>query len=141
VQKYLNEVRPLYENEKSSKALFLTTFGSPFSVEGMGKHIRDYINKAGVEKEGSCHLFRHTMATLMLDNGADIRYIQEILGHAYLSTTQVYTQISIEKLKEIHRATHPAGLGKAKERAEQELLAGIDEATKAELLALLALDK
>lgn len=56
---------------------------------------------------GACHLFRHTMATLMLENGADVRYIQEMLGHAELSTTQIYTQVSIRKLKEIHTATHP----------------------------------
>jgi len=58
-------------------------------------------------KSGSCHLFRHTMATLMLENGADIRYIQAMLGHAELSTTQIYTQVSIRRLKEIHTATHP----------------------------------
>ncbi len=59
-------------------------------------------------KSGSCHLFRHTMATLMLENGADIRFIQAMLGHASISTTQIYTQVSIRKLKEIHEATHPA---------------------------------
>ena len=58
-------------------------------------------------KKGSCHLFRHTMATLMLENGADIRFIQEMLGHASLNTTEIYTQVSIRKLHEIHRATHP----------------------------------
>ena len=59
-------------------------------------------------KTGSCHLLRHSMATAMLDNGADIRYIQEILGHVELSTTEIYTQVSIRKLKEVHTATHPA---------------------------------
>ena len=57
---------------------------------------------------GSCHLFRHTMATLMLENGADVRFIQAMLGHTKLETTQIYTQVSIRKLKEIHEATHPA---------------------------------
>ena len=52
-------------------------------------------------------MFRHTMATLMLENGADIRYIQEMLGHADFQTTQIYTQVSIRKLKQIHAATHP----------------------------------
>ena len=69
--------------------------------------MRGYVNAAEIGKSGSCHLFRHTMATLMLENGADIRYIQAMLGHAELSTTQIYTQVSIRKLKEIHTATHP----------------------------------
>ena len=63
---------------------------------------------ADMGKRGSCHLFRHTMATLMLENGADIRYIQAMLGHVKLETTQIYIQVSIRKLKEIHTATHPA---------------------------------
>ena len=63
-------------------------------------------------KSGACHLFRHTMATLMLENGADIGFIQAMLGHAELSTTQIYTQVSIRKLKEIHSLTHPARLDK-----------------------------
>ncbi len=71
---------------------------------------RSYIHKANIGKSGSCHLFRHTMATLMLENGADIRYIQAMLGHEEITTTQIYTQVAIKKLKEIHTATHPAGL-------------------------------
>ena len=65
------------------------------------------MDRAGIGKRGACHLFRHTMATLMLENGADIRFIQQMLGHAELTTTQIYTQVSIRKLKEIHTATHP----------------------------------
>lgn len=61
-----------------------------------------------MNKNGSCHLFRHTMATLMLENGADIRYIQAMLGHVELSTTEIYTQVSIKKLKAVHTLTHPA---------------------------------
>jgi integrase/recombinase XerD len=72
--------------------------------------LRDHIDAAGIGKSGSCHLFRHTMATLMLEAGADIRFIQAMLGHAELSTTQIYTQVSIVKLKEIHTMTHPARL-------------------------------
>jgi integrase/recombinase XerD len=66
------------------------------------------VDAAKIGKRGSCHLFRHTMATLMLENGADIRYIQAMLGHAKLDTTQIYTQVSIRALKAIHTATHPA---------------------------------
>ena len=78
------------------------------SPHWLSKSVMTYINKAGVEKEGRCHLFRHTMATLMLENGADIRFIQQILGHAQLSTTEIYTHVAIHKLKEIHTVTHPA---------------------------------
>jgi len=61
-----------------------------------------------IRKNGSCHLFRHTCATLMLKGGADIRYIQEMLGHVELSTTQIYTQVSIRRLKTVHSLTHPS---------------------------------
>jgi len=70
------------------------------------------VDAADIGKRGSCHLFRHTMATLMLENGADIRFIQAMLGHAKLETTQIYTQVSIRKLKEIHEATHPAKMNR-----------------------------
>jgi integrase/recombinase XerD len=66
-----------------------------------------YVAKASLGKQGGCHLWRHTMATLLLENGADIRYIQAMLGHASLSTTQIYTQVSIGQLK----ALHPGRLG------------------------------
>ena len=59
-------------------------------------------------KSGSCHLFRHTLPTLMLENGADVRYVQAMLGHACLHTTQVYTHVSIKALQEVHSRTHPA---------------------------------
>ena len=70
--------------------------------------VRHYVDAAEIGKRGTCHLFRHTMATIMLENGGDVRFIQEMLGHAELSTTQIYTQESIKKLKEIHTATHPS---------------------------------
>jgi integrase/recombinase XerD len=76
----------------------------------MTQLVRDYVMHADIGKSGACHLFRHTMATLMLEHGADIRYIQEMLGHVKIDTTQIYTQVSIRKLKEIHTATHPARL-------------------------------
>jgi integrase/recombinase XerD len=70
--------------------------------------VRGAVNDSGVGKKGACHMFRHTMATPMLENGADIRFIQAILGHAELSTTEIYTQVSIKQLKAVHTATHPA---------------------------------
>ena len=69
--------------------------------------MRRYIGRAGLGKTGACHIFRHTMATLMLERGADVRLIQEILGHEELSTTEIYTRVSIGHLKAVHDRTHP----------------------------------
>ena len=110
VAKYLAEVRPALLAEPDEGFLFLTDYGEPFVGERLGYLVRSAIERAGFTFPGSCHLFRHAMATHMLENGADIRYIQAILGHAELSTTQVYTQVSIRQLKAIHTATHPARL-------------------------------
>ena len=88
--------------------LFLNQYGEKMSMDALSRRVRVYMKAADIDKPGSCHLFRHSMATHMLENGADIRYIQELLGHAKLDTTQIYTQVSIKKLKAIHEATHPA---------------------------------
>jgi integrase/recombinase XerD len=100
--------------------------------------VRDYVNAADLGKSGSCHLFRHTMATLMLENGADIRYIQAMLGHAELSTTQIYTQVSIRKLKEIHTATHPGKVRTARVPESAAEAVQEPEATAEDVLAALA---
>lgn len=106
--KYQYEVRPGLVTSSDEQALYLGAEGLRLSGYQVGSIVRDYITEAETGKSGSCHLFRHSMATAMLENGADIRYIQAILGHASLETTQIYTQVSIQKLKEIHEATHPA---------------------------------
>ncbi len=80
--------------------------------------VRRYMNQAGVTKKGACHLFRHTAATLMHSAGADIRHLQAILGHESLTTTQIYTHVSIDKLCEVHANTHPGRLTR-KEPTEQ----------------------
>jgi len=108
VQKYITEVRPAFVIEPDTKRLFLGQMGEPIGADHFSKIVRNHVAGAAVGKQGSCHLFRHTMATLMLENGADIRFIQEMLGHARLTSTQIYTQVSIKKLKEIHTATHPS---------------------------------
>ncbi len=108
VQKYIDEARPQLAIEPDSGVLFLTNLGEAFTPSRMTQMVRNYVLAADINKRGSCHLFRHTMATLMLENGADIRFIQAMLGHVKLDTTQIYTQVSIRKLKEIHTLTHPA---------------------------------
>jgi integrase/recombinase XerD len=105
---YLQEGRPHLALWPEEPALFLTTQGDPLRPKGLSKLVRGYILRAGVGKEGACHLWRHTMATLMLENGADVRYIQEMLGHSKLESTQIYTRVSIGQLKAVHTATHPA---------------------------------
>jgi integrase/recombinase XerD len=110
IDKYVIEVRPSLSIEPDDGTLFLTNLGEAFSPNRLTQIVREYIDAAALGKRGSCHLFRHTMATLMLEGGADIRFIQQMLGHAELSTTQIYTQVSIRKLKEIHALTHPARL-------------------------------
>jgi integrase/recombinase XerD len=110
VERYLTRVRPELVFEPDDGVLFLASHGEALTLNRLSRLVRSYIDAAEIKKPGSCHLFRHTMATLMLENGADISYIQQILGHSDVSTTQIYTQISIQKLKEIHKATHPAKL-------------------------------
>jgi integrase/recombinase XerD len=112
IDKYVTEVRPTLVREPDDGTLFLTNLNEAFTPNRLTQMVREYIDAAQLGKRGSCHLFRHTMATLMLENGADIRFIQQMLGHAELSTTQIYTQVSIRKLKEIHSLTHPARLEK-----------------------------
>ncbi len=108
IQKYTNQVRGKLNVDPAQTTLFLNYKGQPIVVDSLSFMVRDYIEQAQINKSGSCHLFRHTMATVMLENGADIRFIQEMLGHAKLDTTQGYTRVSITKLKQIHNATHPA---------------------------------
>jgi len=108
VSKYQQEARPMLEGVVLESALFLNIDGKRLSMNALSWRVRSYLDKAGVNKAGACHLFRHTMATAMLDNGADVRHVQEMLGHADISTTQHYTKVSISKLKAVHNATHPA---------------------------------
>jgi len=110
VEKYLNEVRPEMVTAESGQTLFLSAVGKPYIPNRLTAMVRGHIDAAKLNKRGSCHLFRHSMATHMLEHGADIRFIQAMLGHATLDTTQIYTQVSIKKLKEVHSLTHPAKL-------------------------------
>lgn len=108
VEKYIEEVRKLLVREPDDGTLFLTRFNLPFSPERMAELVRQLIDDANIGRSGSCHLFRHTMATLMLEGGADIRFIQAMLGHASILSTEIYTQVAIRKLKKCTSSRIPA---------------------------------
>jgi integrase/recombinase XerD len=108
LRKYIEEARPQLAVEPDDFSVFLTAQGEPFSRDHLTWTVRERIVAAGTGKAGACHLLRHTMATLMHENGADIRHIQAILGHEDIRTTQIYTQVAIRALQQIHAATHPA---------------------------------
>jgi integrase/recombinase XerD len=111
LNKYLAEARPQLALPRE-EAMFVTNAGEPFSANSLTPTVRRYVLKAKLAsgKHGGCHMFRHTVATLMLEGGADIRYIQAMLGHAHLNTTQIYTHVGIRALQQVHAMTHPAGL-------------------------------
>lgn len=132
IQRYLGEVRPQFVVEPDAGVLFLSHLGGPVSLEWLTSRVKEYVDQAKLGKTGSCHLFRHTMATLMLEAGADVRFIQAMLGHAKLESTQIYTRVSIRKLKEVHTAMHPARLERGDHTAE------LDDEEEAELLDSLA---
>jgi integrase/recombinase XerD len=110
LDRYVNEVRVFHLGVHSGQALFLTQFGKPLSAGFLSDQVTRYFKRAGLTKDGSSHLFRHSMATHMLENGADIRYIQAMLGHSDVGTTEIYTHVSIGQLKQIHSRTHPSQL-------------------------------
>ncbi|ADP11514.1 site-specific tyrosine recombinase XerC [Erwinia sp. Ejp617] len=105
---YLHEVRPEIVAVAGCKALFVAMDGvAGLTANGITHAVVPYLRAAGIEK-GSCHLFRHAMATQMLENGADLRWIQAMLGHRSVESTQIYTQVSIRALQAVHASTHPA---------------------------------
>ena len=115
VARYLDEARPELMKNLSEASLFISCYvGKRMSGGALTSCLREYIEQAGIDKPGSVHIFRHSTATLMLENGADIRHIQSLLGHADLSTTQLYTQVAITHLKDVHEKTHPANRKKPK---------------------------
>ena len=127
VMKYVDEMRPKLAGAQDDGTLFLGDAGEGLHVDYFSQLVREYLVKAGISKPGACHLFRHTMATVMLEGGADVRFVQEMLGHASLETTQLYTRVTVEKLKAVHAATHPgARLLRSEKRGDsldtQELL-------------------
>lgn len=110
IAEYLKNTRPQIARLRSGDTLFLTDDGLQFNESQLSYLVTKYIKRAGLKKSGSCNLLRHSAATLMLENGADIRHIQKMLGHASISTTQIYTHVSPNQLKEVYEKTHPSAL-------------------------------
>lgn len=127
IDKYLADIRPDLATSADEGHLFLSKLGQALGKGYLTALVRKYVNQANIHKTGSCHLFRHTMATLMLENGADIRFIQAMLGHVSLETTEIYTQVSIKKLKEIHTLTHPAKSKRTGSHQEKGIAAELAE--------------
>lgn len=118
LERYISQVRPAVLVTPDCKALFLAMDGvAGLTANGVTGVVVPYLRASGIEK-GSCHLFRHAMATQMLENGADIRWIQAMLGHASIESTQIYTQVSIKALQAVHASTHPAEQGESPEPGE-----------------------
>ncbi len=105
---YLHRARCELQRGRATQALFLSHKGEGLTPNAITNLTSAYVKRSGIDKPGACHLFRHAMATQMLENGADVRWIQAILGHASPETTQIYTQVSIGALQAVHAATHPA---------------------------------
>ncbi len=107
IERYLAASRPLLLKNKESEALFVSRFGKKISRQSLWKMIKRYARQARIKKLIKPHILRHSFATHLLERGADLRSVQEMLGHANISTTQLYTHINKERLKSIHRMYHP----------------------------------
>lgn len=107
LRKYMEAARPKLLNKKESEFLFLNRFGKKISRQSLWKLINKYATLAGIKKNIKPHTLRHSFATHLLERGADLRAVQEMLGHSNISTTQIYTHINKDRLKSIHKTYHP----------------------------------
>lgn len=107
IREYLETLRPQLTEDPLQRGLFLTNRGKAFSRKGLWKMIKDYTRAVGIPKNVKPHTLRHSFATHLLANGAPLRIIQEMLGHADISTTQIYTHVDKSRLKSIHQQFHP----------------------------------
>ncbi|MFH1037999.1 MAG: site-specific tyrosine recombinase XerD [PVC group bacterium] len=106
---YLEWSRPLLLKKSASPDLFLSRQGKHFTRQWLWCLVKTYLRRAGIKKKAGPHTLRHSFATHLLSQGADLRVVQELLGHSNISTTQIYTHVDRERLKEVHRRFHPRG--------------------------------
>jgi integrase/recombinase XerD len=109
LNRYMEQVRPVLLGYNKTGLLFLNKSGKGLTRQGCWKIVKKYASMAGLEKKVHPHTFRHSFATHLLEGGADLRAVQAMLGHADISTTQVYTHVTKSRLKEVHKRHHPRG--------------------------------
>jgi integrase/recombinase XerD len=107
LNQYLEAGRPKLVTPKSPANVFLTQRGTPFAAVTLWLHIKHRVRRAGVARNITPHMLRHSFATHLLEHGADLRVIQELLGHANIGTTEIYTHVAGNRLRDIHRRFHP----------------------------------
>ena len=115
LRNYLEQGSPKLLGERKTKALLLNRYGQRIPERRVQKILEEYAAKAGIEKRVHPHMLRHTFATHMLDGGADLRVVQELLGHAQLSSTQIYTHVTKGQARKVYLAAHPL----AKEKGDE----------------------
>lgn len=108
-RRYIEEARPKLIQKKSTDVLFLNRFGRKFTRQGFWKIVVGYAKQAGLQKKVYPHTFRHSFASHLLEGGADLRTVQVMLGHSDISTTQIYTHVTRDRLREVHHKYHPRG--------------------------------
>ncbi|MBA7689958.1 Tyrosine recombinase XerC [subsurface metagenome] len=117
---YLNEGRPKLLGKRRTNALFVNRYGQRLTERRMQRILARYANIAGIDKRVHPHMLRHTFATHMLDGGADLRVVQELLGHASLSSTQVYTHVTKAQARKVYLSAHPMAQEKRDDKLENK---------------------